>query len=260
MTKQLQPKLKLFSAFHKPYIVPNADYVQPIHAGKALGNIDLGIPGDDTGDNISKLNPAFSEVTMMYWIWKNADRAAFDYWGVTHYRRYFCFDPSILKWKQKEKYILPNQQHLLDKILTPKLYNHMLSNLKKNDLILIRPHIEDKNFTLEQQYKHAHVPEDWNIMISIIKEKYPDYVSSLHFFDQPKASFYNMMIAPWSLWDKYLPFLFDMLFEISKRVADHGSTYQNRVPAFMSERLMNLFVYHHKLKAAYYPLAFFDEQ
>ena len=45
----------IFSAFfYKDFPIPPASYIRPIHAGKAIAEFDLGIEGDDTGDNISK--------------------------------------------------------------------------------------------------------------------------------------------------------------------------------------------------------------
>ncbi len=86
----------------------------PIQVGKDLSNIDLGIQGDNTGDNISKLNPCYCELTAHYWYWKNMPIAK--YVGLNHYRRYFGFglqttpgvpyrnitvnDISISKWTQ----------------------------------------------------------------------------------------------------------------------------------------------------------------
>ena len=56
-----------------------------IHAGKIFGK-DLGYIGDDTGDNISRLNPFLDEVTALYWIWKNTSHT---HTGFCHYRRFF---------------------------------------------------------------------------------------------------------------------------------------------------------------------------
>ena len=49
-------------------------------------NIDM--VGDDTGDNISEKRESFSELTVMYWAWKNVEA---DYYGLCHYRRYLSF-------------------------------------------------------------------------------------------------------------------------------------------------------------------------
>ena len=64
-------KFILYSVFHKPFIVPNSNIVQPIHAGKAIAKNDLGFMGDNEGENISALNPLFCELTVLYAIWKN---------------------------------------------------------------------------------------------------------------------------------------------------------------------------------------------
>lgn len=55
----------------------------PIQVG-AVYNKDLGIQKDSDGDNISVDNPYCSEMSAMYWIWKNVDA---DYKGLFHYKR-----------------------------------------------------------------------------------------------------------------------------------------------------------------------------
>ncbi len=57
-----------------------------IHAGKQ-GAESLGIPGDDTGEEISRWNPFLNELTAMYWIWKNTRHA---YVGMAHYHRFLA--------------------------------------------------------------------------------------------------------------------------------------------------------------------------
>lgn len=61
-----------------------------IHAGKALGK-NLGYIGDDTGLNISRLNPFLDELTALYWIWKNTSHT---HTGFCHYRRFFTVDTN----------------------------------------------------------------------------------------------------------------------------------------------------------------------
>lgn len=80
-------KVKILVAQHKPAKVYSNDIYTPIHVGKAISSLDLGILGDDTGDNISHLNPYYCELTAQYWAWKNLHDV--DYIGLCHYRRYF---------------------------------------------------------------------------------------------------------------------------------------------------------------------------
>jgi hypothetical protein len=51
--------------------VKSDDIFMPVQGGKAISDIDLGIQGDDTGENISAKNPYYAELTILYWAWKN---------------------------------------------------------------------------------------------------------------------------------------------------------------------------------------------
>lgn len=48
---------------------------------------------DNEGDfaNISIKNKQYCELTALYWMWKNNDLNEFDYFGLSHYRRYFLY-------------------------------------------------------------------------------------------------------------------------------------------------------------------------
>ena len=54
--------IKILIAMHKPYWHPDDPVYMPIHVGKK-GKASIGLPGDDTGDNISDRNPAYCELT-----------------------------------------------------------------------------------------------------------------------------------------------------------------------------------------------------
>lgn len=258
MTQPPSKNLKLFSAFHKPFVIPKASYVQPVHAGKALSTVELGIKGDDNGDNISHLNYSFCELTVMYWVWKNADRSQFDYWGLMHYRRYFTNGDFLSNFFKKKVYKYQVDQKALDDVVNDRLYKSLLKDLQANDIILMKP-IKGGELSIEANYKDKHIAEHWDAMVNVLQTKYPEYKKSLDYFQQSSMSYFNMMVAGWKVWDEYLSWLFSILFEVEKRIGKIDDAYQARVYGFLSERMINLFVYHNALKVAYYPVASFEK-
>ena len=77
----------IYVVTHKDADLPTLpDGYRIIHAGHALAAQDFGYLGDDTGDNISRLNPFLDEITALYWVWKNSKHT---HAGLVHYRRLF---------------------------------------------------------------------------------------------------------------------------------------------------------------------------
>lgn len=103
--------IKVAVAYHKQSKLLIHESLLPIHVGKALSSVDLGIAGDDVGDNISKKNPVYCELTALYWLWKNVDA---DYKGLFHYRRCFSVEPSHKRMVIKQK-----MQQTINKFLIP---------------------------------------------------------------------------------------------------------------------------------------------
>ncbi len=96
-----QNKIKIFVVYHKPSFVFKNSICTPIHVGRGemLKNNPANLSkkemqwmldntiGDDTGDNISYLNPYVSEMTAIYWAWKNYEKIGNpDIIGFIHYR------------------------------------------------------------------------------------------------------------------------------------------------------------------------------
>ena len=51
--------IKIAIAYHKPATILKGENIFPLHVGKAISDVDLGIQGDNTGDNISEKNPLY---------------------------------------------------------------------------------------------------------------------------------------------------------------------------------------------------------
>ena len=62
--------LTIYTLTHKHFTKPDDNMYVPLQVGTAIDS-PLGYLRDDTGDNISALNGYYSELTGLYWIWKN---------------------------------------------------------------------------------------------------------------------------------------------------------------------------------------------
>ena len=88
--------IKILIAAHKKSDFPADDVYLPVQVGKELHpDVDLGIQPDNVGDNISAKNPYYSELTAIYWAWKNLNA---DYVGLAHYRRHFSLNKKGSAW------------------------------------------------------------------------------------------------------------------------------------------------------------------
>ena len=134
--------------------------------------------------------------------------------------------------------------------------NELIRLLKKSDVIL--PVKKTLSLSLKRNYCSNHISEDFSILRDVVKEKSPEYLSS---FDQVmnknnSASFYNMFVFSFRIFNDYCTWLFDLLFEVERRISISLYPYQARVLGFMGERLLNVYCFHHGLKITYKPILF----
>lgn len=223
-------KIEIYIASHKKYIFPDLQEYIPIQVGKENSLSDLGIIGDNTGDNISNLNKNFCELTALYWIWKNSTA---DIKGLVHYRRYF--ECSSINKNFCEIGIL-------DKDYIESKFNG------KDFIILAKPRYMRINYrpfvTIKENYCYAHYKKDWEILKSVIHEMYPDYyLTFLKVEKSRRFSGANMMISNKEFFDKYCKWLFDILLVVADKIdLTNYDAYQARIYGFMSERLLNVFL------------------
>lgn len=232
MDNQTKPEIVIIIAAHKSYQMPADPMYLPLHVGAegkkdADGNdLDLGYVKDNTGDNISILNPSFCELTGLYWAWKNLDA---DYIGLAHYRRHFGYKKSkdlfqnVLTYEQIKPYLGKV------KIFTPNKRKYYIESLYDH-------------------YKHTHYIEQLDETRSIIEKLYPDYTSC---FDKVVKRTYgymfNMMIMQKELLDQYCQWLFTILFELQERMKNNEkmqnlSVFQSRFYGRISEIIFNVWL------------------
>ena len=218
--------IKVIVATHKKYRMPKDKLYLPLHVG-AKGKDDLGYIRDDTKKNISKKNPFFCELTGLYWAWKNLDN---DYIGLVHYRRHLSLNKIRTKDIDK-KY---------SQLLTLKECDKLL---KDTDIILPKKrkyYIEN----LYNHYKHTMYIEPLDETRKIIEEKYPKYLlefDKLH--KRRSAHMFNMFIMKKDILDKYSQWLFDILFELEKRVdVKQYDIFHSRFYGRVSELLLDVYI------------------
>ena len=90
----------------------------------------------------------------------------------------------------------------------------------------------------------------------IIKDRSPQYIPSFEktMDHSNKAVGYNMFITHWDHFDTYSKWLFDILFEVERRVPPIDDPIQSRIYGYMSERLINVFCERHHLRISHIPL------
>ena len=249
--KELEKQLKIFTVYHKQSFIPPAPYLHPVHAGRAIAPVSLLMDGDDSGENISSLNPRMCELTVIYNAWKNKKYSPSVYWGLCHYRRYFTVNLHWTRIKKKVLFPLEENNQNLDKVFSTRLSRFLLRQLNPRKVILPVPmiihHEDGRPWNIKEHYCRDHDADGWKIMKEALNKLYPGYIKSFEAVGDREIFYqYNMMIAHHTVWDKYLAWLFDIVFYINGNYRFPDDPYQSRAIGFMAERLLNVYFYHHR--------------
>ena len=260
----------IFLAYHKPdFLIKSGVYV-PIHLGRdiALAKSKDGFVekatldefmsqtiGDNSGENISKLNRSLNEMTGVYWVWKNYDLVGNpDFVGFAHYRRQFIFDDTLplpnKRWlpnadvycfpdhKSAEKYISSQElSHLLEKYdcLATKKYNP--NNL--NDGRIYRS-AKDRFYAIAD-FKSSLYDE----MEQLVLKNHPDYQPEVfELRHNPEHYLFNMFVLKKEIFFDYCQFVFPILFELDRLNDAASSVSTQRAPGFLAEFLTSMFISH----------------
>lgn len=241
--------LKIIVCCHKQDLYKDSNVYMPLHVGKALSNTDLGIHGDNSGDNISIKNDSYCELTGMYWAWKNLKGV--DYIGLCHYRRYFDFNHI-----GRKHFPLSTIKTECFSELNLDISQKAEKWLEKGGCILAKAN--HQHASLFTHYCEGHYSEDIKIVGDIIRDTLPrKYFKA--FIDilirSNRFSPYNMFVMNWRTFDNYCTWLFNLLEKAEEQIdITHYSTYQKRVFGYLAERLLNLYVHAEKLRVMQIPV------
>ncbi|MDD6638230.1 MAG: DUF4422 domain-containing protein [Lachnospiraceae bacterium] len=215
-------EVKIVVATHKEYRMPEDQMYLPLQVGAEGKSVDFGYQKDNVGDNISICNSGFCELTGLYWAWKNLDA---DYIGLVHYRRHFSSRRGKNVWERVLK--SEDMQPFLGKvkIFVPKKRRYYIESLYSH-------------------YAHTHYACQLDETKKIIAEKYPEYIESYErVVKRTYGYMFNMMIMERNFFQKYCEWLFDILFELEKRLDMQAlSDFQKRYYGRVSEILFNVWL------------------
>ena len=219
--------MKIIVATHKKYQMPKDELYLPVHVGSE-GKEELGYQKDNDGENISEKNPYYCELTGLYWAWKNSNA---DYIGLVHYRRYFAQNEKIPK----------NEEDRFKNVLTSEKLDKLFDEV---DIVLPtkrKYYIEN----IYDHYKKTMYIEPLDEARKILEEKYPEYVQEFdNLHKRTSAHFFNMFIMKKEKLDEYLTWIFDILFELEKRIdPSQYDSFHARYLGRISERLLDVWLY-----------------
>ena len=210
-----------------------------IHAGHAVAKQDFGYAGDDTGDNISRLNLYVNEITALYWIWKNTSH---DVIAFVHYRRFFTLDGKNILTGDDAKKILRDNDIIVDacRFGYVPLYDWKI-------VLSTRPLAEHVISTIRK----------------FIALRQPDYLVA---FDRVNNGFgtfcYEIFVARRQVFDAYCEWLFSFIIDATEEIlattdiaaSDDPRTY--RAVSFVAEHLLGVWIIKNRLKIKTLPIIF----
>ena len=227
-------KLQIYQAkFYKDkrlnnsYILP--DWIVPIQAGTALTSIQVAEVTDCVGDNISKKNETYCELTVLYWLWKNrllercaakneriSESSSAEYYGLFHYRR------------------------LLD------IQNDDLYRMKKNGVDVILPYPLPHEPNIYEHHTRYVSEQEWKILIEVLEDLEPEYARAFpKILQQPYLYNYNMIIAKRDILRGYCEWLFPILKRTEELSTPKGWERADRYIGYLGENLLTLYFMFH---------------
>lgn len=267
------PNIKIFVSGHKACVLPTSKLYVPMQVGAANASARLkGMTPDDQGDNISRLNGSFSELTAQYWAWRNTES---DYVGACHYRRYFCFD--------NEKHADFKNDHMqieIDRLCPASIEEYNIDNEELIRKVVVSydavvPEEWDVGTTMTPQGVKTTVRDHmkgyglikdaaYELLERIVNERYPEYAEDLHDYLYGKMYLgYSCFVMRRELFERMCAFEFDVLMEFTGLYDDPDRTStQMRLGGYLGEILFSTFILHVKREGAsiaHYPLTFFFE-
>lgn len=210
---------------HKDKIIQTAlvdpDYMLKLQVGAELTDERAASLVDNSGDNISAKNANYSELTGLYWMWKNqllqdSDREN-RYYGLAHYRRMLQLtDDDVLR-------------------------------LQDNDIDVVLPYPMPYEPNIEAHHLRYLSESEWSAVLTALAELQPEYAEGFkEILNQEYFYNYNVILAKGNVLDDYCSWLFPLLFRIEALNDPDGTKEPNRYIGYIGETLETLYFMYNK--------------
>lgn len=223
-----------------------SDIIKPIQVGASLSKVDLGFLRDDEGENISSRNPAYCEMTGVYWAWKN-DHVS-NVFGFLHYRRFFDFRPDRPRHMNNygmTVYPSIDSEFVEEFGLTQGNIENIVSDY---DIVVPQP-FDVKNVGQSSLYEHYrtapyHHIEDLELAERVVYELQPDYAH--HFkvaIESSQLYANNMFLFTREVFEEYCEWIFPILDRLNTDIDVSSRSWQAaRAVGYIAERLLTVFL------------------
>lgn len=191
-------------------------YMIPIQAGAALTDVRVADVVDCEGDHISSRNGNYSELTVLYWIWKNVVKNDLNrkdkYFGLAHYRRFLMVGETELR------------------------------KIQAGNVDVVLPFPMPYEPSIEAHHERYLSEEIWNHVRTAIHEVDPEYEKVYEIIlNQSYMYNYNISIAKGNVFVEYCEWLFKILFRVEQLYDPNGIRQPNRYMGYVAETLTTLY-------------------
>ena len=198
------------------------EWITPIQVGAVLSPRRVANILDCDGENISAKNGNYSELTALYWIWRNrlgsdpSGSAGNEYYGLSHYRR-------ILELTE-------------DDVL----------RLVDNGVDVVLPYPMPYEPDIEEHHKRYLKEEDWKAVQRAVQELQPGYAKAFEGILKQKYFYnYNIILARKEVLKKYCGWLFPILERVEELSIPKGAERSDRYIGYIAETLETLYFMYH---------------
>lgn len=194
-------------------------YVYPLQVGADDASVRIADLADNKGENISDKNKNYSELSGLYWIWKNKLHSVGipegderQYFGLAQYRRMLVFSEDDLL------------------------------RLPDNDVDVVLPYPMPYEPNIHAHHERYLKEEDWNALLTALAELQPEYAEYFpKVLEQQYLYNYNVILAKKHVLREYCEWLFPILERTEELSVPKGKDRSDRYIGYMGETLETLY-------------------